>query len=79
MRELTFSMLRLLSSTKKEYNSAAFSSSNNSLLTLDGFVYVADKEQGSTEAHHSKHQEERIADASHVAKEERGLHEARHI
>jgi len=40
---------------------------------------VADKEQGGVEAHHPKHQEECIADAGHVAKEERCLHETRHI
>ena len=40
---------------------------------------MADKEQGGVEAHHPKHQEECIADAGHVAKEERCLHETRHI
>ena len=51
----------------------------HSLLTLDGLVYVSDKEQGGTETNHAQHQEESIADAGHVAKEERCLHEARHI
>jgi hypothetical protein len=73
--------LGLLSGTKNGYNSAAqlLFIFQHSLLTLDGFVYVADKEQGGTEAHHPEHQEECIADAGHVAKEEGCLHEARHI
>lgn len=37
------------------------------------------KEQGGTESHCPKHEKETIAYASHVPKEERGLHEARHI
>ena len=40
---------------------------------------MADKEQRSTETHHPEHEEEPIADASHVAKEERGLHETGHV
>lgn len=42
-------------------------------------IYVTDKDQGSTETHSSKHEKEAIANTSHVAKKERGLHEARHI
>lgn len=70
MRELTFSILGLLSGTKKEYNSAALQPLTTVLLTLDGFVYVTDKEQCGTETDHAQHQEESIADASHVAEEE---------
>lgn len=51
----------------------------NPLLTLDGPVYVTNKEQRGTETHCPEHQEESIADASHVTKEERGLHKTRHI
>jgi len=42
-------------------------------------IYVTDKDQSSTETHSSKHEKETIANTSHVAKKERGLHEARHI
>ena len=48
-------------------------------LTLDGSIYMADKEQGCTEADSSKHQEETIANASHVSEEKRGLHKPRHV
>jgi len=40
---------------------------------------MADKEQGSTETNASKHEEETITNAGHVAKEKWGLHEAGHI
>lgn len=39
------------------------------LLALDGSIYVADKKQGSSKTNSSKHQEEAIADTSHVAEE----------
>lgn len=45
-------------------------------LTLDGAVNVTNKEQSSTETNSTKHQEETVADASHVPKEKRGLHES---
>ena len=73
------SILGLLSGTKKEYNSAALQPLTTVLLTLDGFVYVTDKEQCGTETDHAQHQEESIADASHVAEEEWCLHKSRHI
>jgi len=37
------------------------------LLTLDGSINVADKEQCSTESYSSQHQEETIAYAGHVS------------
>jgi len=40
---------------------------------------MADKEQRGTKTYAAKHEEEAIADAGHVAKEERSLHETRHI
>jgi len=40
---------------------------------------VADKEQGGTETYATEHEKEAIADAGHVAKEERSLHKSRHI
>lgn len=40
------------------------------LLALDGTVYVTNEEQRSMETNRAKHQEEAIADASHVSKEE---------
>lgn len=40
---------------------------------------MPDKEQRGTKSHSPKHEKEAIANASHVAKEERGLHETRHI
>jgi hypothetical protein len=49
------------------------------LLTLDGPVYVADKEQGCTETYAAEHEKEAIADAGHVTEEERSLHKTRHI
>lgn len=49
------------------------------LLTLDGSVYVADKEQGGAETHHTEHEEEGVANASHVTEEERCLHKSRHV
>lgn len=49
------------------------------LLTLNRPINVPDKEQRGTKSHSPKHEKEAIANASHVAKEERGLHETRHI
>lgn len=40
---------------------------------------MADKEQRCTESYCPEHEKETIAYASHVAEEERGLHETRHI
>lgn len=51
----------------------------NQLLTFNRPVNVANKEKGGTESHCSKHKKEAIAYACHVSKEERSLHEARHI
>ena len=53
--------------------------SSKLLFTFDRKIYVTDKDQSSTETHSSKHEKETITNASHVAKKERGLHEARHI
>lgn len=41
-----------------------------SLLTFDSLVYKADKKESSTKTDSSQHEEEAIADASHVTKEE---------
>lgn len=49
------------------------------LLALDGVVYVSHEKQSRTETYCSQHKEESVADARHVAKEERGLHEAGHV
>ena len=46
------------------------------LLTLDRSVNVADEQEGCSEPNHPEHEEETIADARHVPKEERCLHEA---
>ena len=46
------------------------------LLTLDRSVYVADEQEGRSEPDHPEHEEETVADAGHVPKEERCLHEA---
>lgn len=40
---------------------------------------MANKEQCGTETNHPEHEKEPVAYASHVTKEERGLHETRHI
>lgn len=45
------------------------------LLAFDRAVNVTDKEKGSTESDCPQHEEESVADASHVAKEEGSLHE----
>jgi hypothetical protein len=42
----------------------------HSLLTFDGFVYMANEQQGGTETNHAQHEEEGVADAGHVTKEE---------
>lgn len=49
------------------------------LFTLDGAVNVTDKEQWSAESYCSQHKEKPIANASHISKEEWGLHEPWHI
>lgn len=49
------------------------------LFTLDRTIYVTNKDQRSPETDCSKHEKETIANACHVAKKERGLHESRHI
>lgn len=49
------------------------------LLALDWTVYVADEKQSSSETNSSKHEKEGIANASHVTKEEWGLHETWHV
>lgn len=49
------------------------------LLALDGSVNMANKEQSSSETNHPKHQEETVADASHVSEEERCLHKSCHV
>lgn len=49
------------------------------LLTFDRPVYMPNEKQWGMETHCPKHKKEAIADASHVAKEERGLHKTRHI
>jgi len=49
------------------------------LLALDWAVNVTNKEKGSTESDCPEHEEESVADASHVAKEEGSLHEPWHI
>ena len=40
---------------------------------------MTDEEQSSVKTYGPKHEKETIAYASHVPKEERGLHETRHI
>ncbi len=42
-------------------------------------VDMANKQERCTVADHPKHQEKRIADHKHVAKEEGCLHECRHV
>lgn len=49
------------------------------LLTLDRTVNVAYKKKRSLESNCAKHEEESVADACHVTKEERGLHKTRHV
>jgi len=51
----------------------------DTLITLNRPIYVTDKEQGGNKTQSPQHEEETIADASHVSKEERGLQESMHI
>ena len=42
----------------------------DTLITLNRPIYVTDKEQGGNKTHSPEHEEDTIADASHVSKEE---------
>jgi len=49
------------------------------LLAFNRPVNVTDEEESGTEANSPKHEEEPVANASHVTEEERCLHETRHV
>ena len=42
----------------------------DTLITLNRPIYVTDKEKGSKKTHSPEHEEDTIADAGHVSKEE---------
>ena len=49
------------------------------LFALNAAVYMSNKQQRGPPSDCSEHEEEGKAGTEHVAKEEGGLHEARHI
>lgn len=51
----------------------------DSLLAFDRPVNVTNEEESCAEADCPEHQEESVANASHVSEEEGGLHKARHV